>query len=112
VSSTTLFNVLNDLERKINQTLDILMSLTAENEMKVRQAKTKYQIFSISNFPDKPSLKLGNDELEETESQTYLDVTLDRRLTMKFHASQQANKAENRLKLLKRLAGSNLGNKS
>lgn len=47
--------------------------------------------------------------MEETTNQTYLGITLDRRLTFKYHAQNQAAKAEKRLQILKRLTGSTWG---
>lgn len=100
---------MTEMESKMNEALKALMSWTKQNEMEVSKEKTKYQIFSMSNTSGKPNLFLGNDSIEETESQVYLGFTLDRRLTMKPHAIKQGEKAEKRLKILKRLAGSTWG---
>src|SRR4051812_35351934 len=77
--------------------------------MVISLEKTKYQMFSMSNIETVISLKIGSNELTESTNQTYLGVTLDRRLTFKNHSLQQAEKARNRLKILKRLAGSTWG---
>lgn len=95
-------NVMNTALRKLNQ-------WTVENEMVVNLEKTMYQIFSLSNNIEKPLLTLGSFQLLESLCQTYLEIHLDQRLTFKNHGKLQAEKAEKRLKNLKRLAASTWG---
>lgn len=47
--------------------------------------------------------------MKETTEQRYLGVILDQRLTFKSHVTEVINKAEKRMKILKRLAGTKWG---
>lgn len=59
----------------------------------------------MSNNTTKPNLYFDNVEVKETEVQKYRGVTLDGRLTFKFHVNDIVDEAKRRLKVLKRLTG-------
>lgn len=100
---------MTEIETKMNVALEVLHRWTVKNEMMINLDKTKYQIFSMNNSNEKPSLKLNDFDLLESTSQTYLGVKLDRRLTLKSHVLQQSEKAEKRMRVLNRLAASTWG---
>lgn len=105
VSGDSMMNI----QTTMNRALDALKVWTEENEMVINTEKTKFQTFSMRNNIQVPSLKIGTYDLQESTAQTYLGIKLDRRLTFKLHAKQQSEKAENRLKILKRLTASTWG---
>ena len=83
------------LEENLNLALKTLHKWSKENEAEVNFEKTKYQIFSMTNSTETPKLKNEIFDLLETTNQVYLGIHLDRRLTFKDHANQQAKNAEN-----------------
>lgn len=97
------------MENIMNCALNVLHEWTNENQMEVNTEKTKYQIFSMCDIIFKPNLFFGNVTVEETLNQCYLGITLDQRLTFKNHVNDLVSKAQNRLKLLKRLTGTMWG---
>jgi ribonuclease HI len=77
--------------------------------VKINAKKTTYTLFTLSNRPQKVSLQLGNEALQEEDTPTYLGVTLDRRLTWKHQLQKNQTKAKIRMALMKKLAGTNWG---
>jgi len=97
------------MENIMNCALDTLYDWTVKNQMEVNTEKTNYQIFSMCNISTKPKLFFNNSTVEEIVNQCYLGIILDQRLTFKPHVNELARKAENRLKLMKRLTGTMWG---
>jgi hypothetical protein len=54
-------------------------------------------------------LKISNQKLPKSESTKYLGVYMDNKLSWKNHAEHTANKANQRLRLIKRLTGATWG---
>lgn len=77
--------------------------------MVVNLEKTFYEIFSMKNNIPKPNLYFNDTKVNETTAQKYLGVILDQRLTFKFHVDDIVEKAENRMKVIKRLTGTKWG---
>lgn len=97
------------MESIMNCALYTLHEWTIKNQMEVNTEKTNYQIFSMCNISTKPNLFINNSTVDEILNQCYLGIILDQRLTFKFHVKELGVKAENRLKLLKRLTGTMWG---
>lgn len=93
----------------MNCALKLLNEWVQQNEMEVNMDKTFYQIFTMRNIERKPQLFFEDVVVKETTCQRYLGIELDQRLTFKFHVNALIEKAENRMKILKRLTGTKWG---
>ena len=105
-SKWTLYN-----RRKLNQSLEILGTYCREWKLQVNATKTVYTIFSTSPKVSKeePTLFIDGNVLKKEENPTYLGVKLDARLTLSEHMKDVKKKAENRLKIVKKLASTTWG---
>lgn len=97
------------MEHIMNCALKLLNEWVQQNEMEVNIDKTFYQIFTMRNIERKPQLFFEDVVVKETTCQRYLGIELDQRLTFKFHVNSLIEKAENRMKILKRLTGTKWG---
>lgn len=100
---------LTKLHRVINEALKELEKWTDRNEISINQITTKYQLFMMSNSDISFLLNFGEHTLEKTENQSYLGLSLDRKLTFMNHAEQQAKIARSRLDVLTKLTMLDLG---
>lgn len=91
------------MEKTMNEALQKLSTWVTENEMVVNLDKTKFQLFSMKNNTRKPKLIYNQDDVKETNSQRYLGIILDQRLTFRLHINEVCEKAENCLKILNHL---------
>ena len=80
-------------------------------KLKISEPKTVYTIFTKSHKVEKEpiSLKINNKEIEKDQNPTYLGMQLDSELTLKNHVENLKTKANRRLKLLKKLSGTDWG---
>ena len=107
--TTSKFSCLN--RRRINQSLDLLGNYCDEWKLTVNTTKTVYTVFTLSPTvaKEKPSIMIQGKQLNKEENPTYLGIKLDPRMTLNEHMKNVRTKANNRLKLVKRLASTSWG---
>jgi hypothetical protein len=99
----------DNLNGTLNAALMKLDLWCQENGMKVNRNKTVCQFFTLNRRPFTPTLEFRGETLRTSDSTTYLGCVLDSRLNWRKHAEHLKTKAEKRLPILKRLAGSRWG---
>ena len=101
----------NVSRRRINEELAILGRYCDEWKLKINYSKTVYSVFTLSSkvAKQKQNISVQGHQLEKDEHPVYLGVKLDTRLTLKEQMKEIKKKANNRLKLLKRLASTSWG---
>ena len=77
--------------------------------MEINASKTFYQFFSMCHKNDSFDQKINSQKLPKSESTKYLDVYLDNKLSWKNHVKHTINKVNQRLRLIKQLAGATWG---
>jgi len=99
------------MQSKLNHALLTISTYCELWKLKVNCRKTIYTIFTLSPTVSKAQLQLQvqGQNIEKTETPTYLGVRLDSRLTFKEHFDDITSKVSKRLNLLKRLASTNWG---
>lgn len=85
--------------------MKILERWCKENQMTVNIEKTVYQLFTLSTKIHPTSVKFMNLDFNREDLFRYLGVTFDNKISWRGHAEENAKEGENRLSLLKRLAG-------
>ena len=97
--------------RRINEELVRLGEYCDEWKLKINYTKTVYTVFTLSPkvAKQKQAITIQGHQLEKDENPTYLGVKLDPRLTLNEQLKGIKKKANNRLKLLKRLASTSWG---
>ena len=75
----------------------------------INREKTKATLFSLSTKLQVAKLTLGDTPLKLEDQQTYLGVTLDKRLTWKQHIVAAEAKARRKLNIMRKLAGTHWG---
>ena len=93
----------------IQSSLNRLTSWCKNNNMTINIAKTQFQFFTLKKESTKINLNCNGSTLQRTEKAKYLGVSFDTKLTWKNHIQQIKDKAINRFKLIKRLAGTKWG---
>nr|CUU99818.1 hypothetical transcript [Hymenolepis microstoma] len=93
-------------EIALNYAPKILSNWCDNNGMVVNTSKTAYQTFSLAHRSISTHLMYKDTSLEQTNEFTYLRVTFDTKLIWKNHTAKIAERASNRLDVLKRFAGS------
>lgn len=117
VTSCSLFNIISDIAELIQTVTGVKCLLYAGNLnllwYSVPKKDAQKRMESVLNNPLKPLANCINPHLmykdtflEQTNESTYLGMTLDTKLSWKNHTARIAERASNRLNLLKRLAGS------
>ena len=101
----------NVSRRRINEELAILGRYCDEWKLKINYSKTVYSVFTLSSkiAKQKQNISIQGHQLENDENPVYLGVKLDTRLILKEQMKEIKKKANNRLKLLKRLASTSWG---
>ena len=101
----------NVSRRRINEELILLGRYCDEWKLKINYTKTVYSVFTLSSkvAKQKQTIMIQGHQLEKDENPVYLGVKLDTRLTLKDQLKDIKKKANNRLKLLKRLASTSWG---
>lgn len=99
----------DQLNGTLNAALRKLDLRCQENGMKVNRNKTVCQFFTLNRRPFTPNLEFQGETLRIIDSTTYLGCVLDSRLNWRKHAEHLKTKAEKRLPILMRLAGSRWG---
>ena len=107
--TTSKYTIMN--RRNVNQSLESLGKYCDEWKLQINTDKTVYTVFSLSPVEAKKdhSVMIQGKQLKKEENPTYLGITLDPRLTLKEHMKNVETKANNRLKLVKRLASTAWG---
>ena len=107
--TTSKYTLMN--RRRVNESLDCLGKYCEEWKLQINTTKTVYTVFTLSPAVAKENHKImiQGKQLEKEENPTYLGIKLDPRLTLKEHMSNVKTKADNRLKLVKRLASTSWG---
>ena len=72
------------LERKINYLIEPLTKWTNNNNMQINSDKTVYQIFSLKHKIEEPEILINDKPIKRSNNTTYLGITLDNKLTMKY----------------------------
>ena len=98
-----------ELSTRMNDTLNILSQWAQENAMTVNTSKTYYQVFTLAHKTPKINLHLNNETIQPSSEPKYLGMYLDTKMTWKAHIEKTAEKARNRLNILKRLAAKQWG---
>ena len=97
--------------RKLKIALTTISSYCNLWKLKINEGKSVYTVFTRSTKPAKKvmALKLNDKELSKQENPVYLGVKLDTSLSMREFLKDLKKSAEQRLNLIKRLAGTNWG---
>ena len=77
--------------------------------LKINKSKTVCMLFSLSTQAQRIKVKMGDQVLPQTDTPTFLGVTLDKRLTWRTHIQAANSKASRKLLLTKKLSGTTLG---
>ncbi|GFR76671.1 reverse transcriptase-like protein [Elysia marginata] len=77
--------------------------------MKINHEKATFTTFTLSTKSQTVRLKIGEHQLQEEPSPTYLEVTFDKRLTWKAQSDKCQERGILRTGLLRRLAGTQWG---
>ena len=77
--------------------------------VRINPRKTTYTIFSLSTEEQKATLHINGQTLLAEDNLTYLGVTFDKRLTWKQQTEKAEARANVRLALMKKLAGTTWG---
>ena len=101
----------NVSRRRINEDLARLGKYCDEWKLKINYTKTVYSVFTLSPkvAKQKQNIQIQGHQLEKEENPIYLGVTLDTRMTLNQQIKNVKKKANNRLKLLKKLASTSWG---
>lgn len=102
-------NKRDQLSVKMSQVINRLEEWSYENLMEINAQKTFYQVFSLCHSEPKVALKIGGEVIQQNEHPKYLGIYMDKKLNWQTHINKTAEKAKNRLNILKRLAGSKWG---
>ena len=97
--------------RRINEDLARLGRYCDEWKLKINYTKTVYSVFTLSPkvAKQKQDIRIQGHQLEKEENPIYLGVKLDTRMTLNEQMKSVKKKANNRLKLLKKLASTSWG---
>ena len=68
-----------------------------------------YALFTLSTQAQKNKVKMDDQLLPQTDTSTFLGVTLDKRLTCRTHIQAANSKASRKLLLMKKLSGTTWG---
>ena len=96
-------------ENALNKALKTLQVWCTENAMNINISKTACQTFSLCHKQLDLQLVYNNNEIEQVTKFKYLGMTFDCRLSWKDHIEEVTTRAQNRLSIIKRLAGSTWG---
>ena len=77
--------------------------------LKINKSKTVCTLFSLSKQAQKIKVKIDDQALPQTDTPTFLGVTLDKRLTWRTHIQAANSKASRKLLLMKKLSGTTWG---
>ena len=99
----------NDMEITMNKALRILQNWVTENELTVNTSKTTYDFFTLKRTVPDFQLHLGDKKIEHKPNSVYLGITMDPKMTGTGHLENIAQKAQKRLSLLHRVAGTQWG---
>jgi hypothetical protein len=77
--------------------------------LKINEQKTTYTTFTLSNKNQVVKLLLNRKALREDETPTYLEVTLDQRMTWATHITKDQVKGKQHLATMKKLDGTSWG---
>jgi hypothetical protein len=104
-------NNFEEVESKMNISLQSMLVYYLKNHLKPNIDKTQTCAFHLRNRQAKRKLKIiwQGKELEHTTFPKYLGVTLDRSLTFKQHCENTRQKINARNSLIRRLTGSTWG---
>ncbi|KAI5725988.1 hypothetical protein M8J77_022473 [Diaphorina citri] len=97
------------IKETIEKALRILKKWCEENLMLVNEEKTKYVVFNLAHNTTKINIKYNHRQLEQCDQIKYLGITFDRKLNWNKQVETSSEKATNRMKILKRLAGTKWG---
>ena len=90
-------------------TINMMCIWTESWALQLNTAKTVSTLFTLSTATEKVSQELNNQPVPEVETQTFLVVILDTRLTWKSHLEAAEAKATRKLAIMKKLAGTTWG---
>ncbi|GFR60787.1 RNA-directed DNA polymerase from mobile element jockey [Elysia marginata] len=96
-------------QARLQLALDALRMWTEKWLMKINPEKTTFTTFTLSTKSQTVHLKIGDHQLREEQSPTYLGVTFDKRLTWKAQTDKCQERGILRTGLLRRLAGTQWG---
>ena len=100
-----------EVEQKIEEALGELTHYYISNNLRENSNKTQVTAFQLRNREAKRSLQVSWNgvDLENADTQKYVGVTLDRRLSYKTHIHNTKMKVATRNNLLKKLANYSCG---
>ena len=94
---------------RIQQALQNVQAWADDWGININRIKTQATLFPLSTAKEQVNLKLGNEQLLQTDTPTFLGVKLDQRLTWKPHIQETENRAIRKLGLMKKLSGISWG---
>ena len=96
-------------EHQIQNALINISKWVDQWELKINMNKTTYTIFTLNRTEHAINLNIKGQQLALEPTPTYLEITLDKKLTWKYQIEKSITKSNNRMKIMKKLAGSDWG---
>ena len=90
---------------QIQETVNRVSKWAMDWGLKINKSKTVCALFSLSTQAQKIKVKMDGQVLPQTDTPTFLGVTLDKRLTWRTHTQAVNSKASRKLLLMKKLSG-------
>ena len=94
---------------QIQETVNRVSKWAMDWGLKINKSKTVCTLFSLSTQAQKIKVKIDDQALPQTDTPTFLGVTLDKRLTWRTHIQAANSKASRKLLLMKKLSGTTWG---
>jgi len=94
---------------RMQEAMDQVETWATDWGVEVSVTKTVSTVFSLSTKPETAKLKIGESEITQEDTPTYLGVKLDKRLSWNPHLKETEKKAVRKLAILKKLAGTSWG---
>ena len=94
---------------RLKKAMKILERWTTSWLVSINERKTTYTISSLSNKILSANLQVKGHTLQADDSPTYLGITFNRRLAWKHYLQKTQARAKQRLRLMKKLQGTQWG---
>lgn len=104
--------ILSVATRRIQSAVDMISQWAKDWKVEINSTKTVATCFSLAYKKETFRLQIDNQELPQSDTPTYLGVTLDQRLTWREQITNMESRATRRLSLIKKLAGTKWGSNS
>ena len=94
---------------QIQETVNRVSKWAMDWGLKINKSKTVCMHFSLSTQAQRMKVKMDDQVLPQTDTPTFLGVTLDKRLTWRTHIQAANRKTSKKLLLTKKLSGTTWG---